>query len=94
MNDRRRPLRTRAIIQIVTFKAQVRNGRIVLDEPTTLPEGTEIELMPVSDVDDLDDDERERLEQALADSEEDIKAGRVRPVAEFLAEIRADRRQP
>jgi hypothetical protein len=64
---------------------------MLLDEPTTLPEGTEIDLIPLDAVDDLDDDERERLEQALAESEEDVKLGRVRPVAEFLAELRANR---
>lgn len=76
------------------FKAHVRNGRVVLDEPTTLPEGTEIELVPVAGADEPDDDERERLEQALDESEEDVKAGRVRPIAEFLAELRAARHQP
>ena len=30
-----------------TFKARVRKGRLVLDEPTDLPEGAEIDLVPV-----------------------------------------------
>jgi hypothetical protein len=29
-----------------SLKARVRNGRLVLDEATDLPEGTEIELVP------------------------------------------------
>ena len=33
----------------MTLKAQVREGRLVLDEPTDLPEGTEVELTLVLD---------------------------------------------
>ena len=32
------------------LKAHVKNGRLVLDEPTDLPEGKEIELVPLDDV--------------------------------------------
>ena len=42
---------------MMTLKAQVRAGRLVLDEPTDLPEGTEVELTPVFD-DDLGPEER------------------------------------
>jgi hypothetical protein len=38
---------------MLPLRARVTNGRLVLDEPTTLPEGTELELAPVED--DLDD---------------------------------------
>jgi hypothetical protein len=41
------------------LKAHVRNGRLVLDEPTDLPEGTEVELVVADSWDDLDDDDRE-----------------------------------
>ena len=30
----------------MTPKARVKAGRLVLDEPTDLPEGTEVELLP------------------------------------------------
>ncbi len=30
-----------------TLKATVRNGRLVLDEPSDLPDGTEVELVPL-----------------------------------------------
>ena len=49
----------------MTLKAQVRAGRLVLDEPTDLPEGTEVELTPVFD-DDLRPEERQALEASLA----------------------------
>jgi hypothetical protein len=71
----------------VTFKAYVRNGRIVLDEPTDLPEGEEIELVPIAG-DDLDDEDRRRLHAALDASEDDVQSGRVRDAADVLADLR------
>jgi hypothetical protein len=44
-----------------------------------------------SDTDDLDDAEREQLHQALERSEEDVRAGRIRPAAELLEELRTRR---
>jgi hypothetical protein len=46
-----------------SLKAHVHNGRLVLDEPTDLPEGSEVELMAVDD--DFDPEERARLLQAI-----------------------------
>jgi hypothetical protein len=68
------------------MKAHVRNGRVVVDEPTNMPEGTEVEVVLV-DGDDLDDEDRARLHAALAASEDDVNAGRVHAVQD-LAEIR------
>ena len=68
------------------MRATVRHGRLVLDEPTTLPEGAEVELVPL-DGDDLDEDERRRLHAALDESEHDVAAGRVRPAAEVLKDL-------
>jgi hypothetical protein len=48
--------------------------------------GSEVERGPV-DGDDLDDDERARLHAALAESEDDVAAGRVRPAADVLADL-------
>lgn len=73
---------------MVALKARVSDGRLVLDEPTTLPEGSEVELLPIDGWDDLDDEDRKRLHEALAASDEDLVAGRVRPAEEILAELR------
>jgi hypothetical protein len=74
------------------LKARVRNGRLVLDEPTDLPEGTEIELVPADSWDDLPDEDRQRLHEALASSEEDCRQRRLRPVDDVLDELpRRDR---
>jgi hypothetical protein len=77
------------------LKAQVRNGRIVLDEPTDLPEG-EIELVPLDEVlangdDYLDDEERERLHTSLRQGIEQMKRGETIDAAAALAELRAHR---
>ena len=51
----------------VVLKARVRGGRLLLDEPTDLPEGTEVALTPVLD-DDLHAEERRALDSSLARS--------------------------
>ncbi len=66
------------------MKARVRNGRLVLDEPTNLPDGKEVDLVPADSWDDLDEAERRRLHEALRRSETDRQTGRVRPAGEFL----------
>ncbi len=68
------------------MKARVKKGRLILDEATNLPEGTVVELVPVGG-DDLDEDERGRLHAALAESEDDVAAGRVRPAADVLRDL-------
>ncbi len=61
----------------MTLKARVKAGRLVFDEPTDLPEGTEVELLALDPGDWLDEEGRAALHQALNDSEEDVKAGRL-----------------
>jgi hypothetical protein len=78
------------------LKAHVKNGRLVLDEPTDLPEGEVIELMRVDDVlanggDDLDEEERERLHESLREGIRQMKAGETIDAAEAMAELRAHR---
>jgi len=57
------------------LKAHVRGGRLVLDEPTDLPEGSEVELVTADD--DFDPEERARLETALERSMAQAKAGQL-----------------
>jgi hypothetical protein len=47
------------------LRARVEKGRLVLDEPTTLPEGTVVDLVAADEDDDLTDDERQALHEAL-----------------------------
>ena len=73
----------------MTLKARVKAGRLVVDEPTDLPEGTEVELLPLDPGDWLDDDDRSALHQALKDSQEDVEAGRLIDAAVVLRELRS-----
>jgi hypothetical protein len=73
------------------LKAHVRSGRIVVDEPTDLPEGTEVRLVLPDDGDDFDVEERAALHQALARGSADIAAGRTVDALEFLAALDARR---
>ena len=73
----------------MTIKARVQAGRLVIDEPTNLPEGTEVELLPLDPGDWLDDADRAALHAALADSNADVAAGRLVDAADVLREIRA-----
>ena len=79
-----------------TLKARVHNGRLVLDEPTDLPEGEVIELVPLDEVlasggDYLDDEERAALHRELEASLAEAKAGKLIDADEVLAELRAMR---
>jgi len=74
-------------------KIRVENGRIQIDEPTDLPNGTELYLVPAAPlegepVDDLDDEERAELHQAIREGFDDAKAGRTIPAEQWLAELR------
>ena len=73
----------------MTLKARVHNGRLVVDEPTELPEGTEVALLPLDPGDWLDPDDRAALHRALDASQEDIEAGRLVDAEEVLRELRA-----
>ncbi len=70
------------------LRAHVENGRIVVDEATTLPEGTLLSLVAVPG-DDLDDAERAELHAAISDGIDDVKAGRTVDAADVIAELRA-----
>ena len=72
----------------MTLKARVRSGRLVIDEPTDLPEGTELELLPLDPGDWLDDGDRALLHDALRQSQSDVEAGRVLSAEDVLRELR------
>ena len=74
----------------MTIKARVHGGRLVVDEPTTLPEGTEVELLPLDPGDWLDEADRVALHAALGESEADIVAGRLVDASEVLKGLRGD----
>ena len=73
----------------MTIKAHVRAGRLVVDEPTTLPEGTEVELLPLDPGDWLDDTDRAALHAALSRSDADVTAGRLTDASVVLQRLRS-----
>ncbi len=70
------------------LKAHVKGGRLVLDEPTNLPDGAEVHVALV-DGDDLDGEERAALHAAIEASEAELDAGRVVTEDELWARLRA-----
>ena len=70
------------------MKARVVNGRIVVDEPTDLPEGTEWDVMLFDrEGDRLDDEERAALHRSLQRGIAQADAGRLVDAEEALAEL-------
>ena len=75
------------------LKAHVRNGRLLLDEPTDLPDGEIVYLQLVDgiasiDGDGLDDEERAQLHRELEASIAEADAGQTEDFAKVLAELR------
>ena len=59
-----------------------------MDEPTTLPEGTVVDLVVDDEGDDLDEAERTVLHAHLEASWKASERGEVAPAAHVLAELR------
>ena len=69
--------------------ARVEKGRLILDEPTDLAEGSVVDLVP-SDLDDaLDDADQARLNVEIAISQAELRRGRGIPASEVIARLRA-----
>jgi hypothetical protein len=73
------------------LRARVEEGRLILDEPTTLPEGTVIDLVVDDEGDDLTDEQRRLLRETLSASWTSAEAGRLRPASEIIEELRQRR---
>ena len=73
----------------MVIKARVNAGRLVVDEPIDLPDGTEVDLLPLDPGDWLDDADRAALHEALRQSDADIAAGRLVDATEILKALRS-----
>ncbi len=73
----------------MTITALVRDGRLVVDTPTDLPEGTTVTLLSLDPGDWLDDTDRAALHRALGRSESDVAAGRLVDAGEVLRELKS-----
>ena len=70
------------------LRARVQDGRLRLDHPTELPEGTELDLVIDDEGDDLTEEERQALHEALSKSWTSARAGKLRPASAIISELR------
>ena len=73
------------------LKAHVRNGYLVSDEPTELPEGAavEIQLTKVDSFAAMEPSERAELEAAIEEGYEDIERGDVEDARAYAERLLA-----
>lgn len=69
------------------IRARVRNGRLVVDEPTSLPEGTVLDLVVDDEGDHLDEAERAALDASITRAWASVQAGEGLTVDEVLADL-------
>jgi hypothetical protein len=74
---------------------RVQGGRIVIQDPVDLPEGTEVCLELVEQEDDgqLDAEDRARLEVAIAKGRQEIADGKGIPAEQVISELWAAHRR-
>lgn len=70
------------------LKARVRAGRLIVDEPTDLPDGTELELVVADDLQ-LSERDREEIDGLIAQGLADVRAGRTVPAEDVIREVAA-----
>lgn len=71
------------------LKVQVKNGRLVVDQPTDLPDGAEVEIVVIDDK--LTTEERTELHASLDRAHDDSEAGRSMDAGDYLKQYRARR---
>ncbi len=67
-------------------KARVKNGRLVLSEPTSLPEGTEVSLVVVES-NRLSTAERQQIEAEIEIADDEIARGAYVDALEFADQL-------
>ena len=73
----------------LNFHGQVRAGRLLVDEPIDLPDGSEVSLSVVEEDDELDDEDRARLHDAIRAGQAEMDRGLGIPAGEVIAKLRA-----
>jgi hypothetical protein len=67
----------------------VKDGRLVTDEPTELPEGMELTLVVADDSDDVDEQERARLHESLRRGMAQARTGQLTDADEVIGKLLA-----
>ena len=68
--------------------ARVQNGRVLVDEPTDLPDGAKVELLLLDAAADMDVDEQAALEASIRRGLEEADRGELHSVEEVVARLR------
>lgn len=71
------------------IRARVQNGRLLVDVPTGLPEGTVLDLVVDDEGDELGDTDRAALDAAISRAWASASEGSVRSADEVLKALRA-----
>jgi hypothetical protein len=69
-------------------RARVIDGRLIVDEPTTLPEGTVLDLVVDDEGDEMNEEERAELHKHIERSWKSARQGALRPAEKILGELR------
>jgi hypothetical protein len=69
----------------------VKNGRLILDEPTYLPEGLVLDLIVDDEGDDLDEGSRHALHQSILDGLRQTEEGAGRLASDAIDDLRRRR---
>jgi hypothetical protein len=73
---------------MVILRANVRNGHVVLDEPTDLPEGAKVELLVLDAAAEMDATERSELEASIERGLNQTDRGELLSVEDVLARLK------
>jgi hypothetical protein len=76
----------------MSVRAHVKRGRLVVDEPTSLPDGTVLDLVVDDEGDDLDASERKALHAAITRSWDEAGLGKTRAATDVIREMKKKRR--
>ena len=75
-------------MEMSALKAHVKDGKLILDDPSTdLPDGAQVELYVLHD-DEFDPDERERLHESIREGIEQMKGGGLIDADDAMAVLR------
>lgn len=78
----------------IRITAKVKDGRLIVNEPTDLPEGTVLELVEddpyayLDEEDELDPEVKAQVDADIEESWADIQAGRTFPIEPLLEKLR------
>ena len=81
--------RAAMLVDMQVIKTVIRNGRIVVDEPTSLPDGHEVELH-VQSGDGMTEEEQRRLHASIARGIRDGRAGHEMDLDSFVDQLDAE----